>query len=166
MGSWSQSKQNVPGFYGVGTALKSFEDKNQFDKVTQLYQQSSFFRTLIANSMMSLTKSFFALTAYMQNDKRFGDFWNLIHNEFKLTQEMILKLTGFEELMENEPAGKASIKIREEIVQPLLTIQQSALMTILDAKKSGDMSEETMELYEKMVTRSLFGNINASRNSA
>jgi phosphoenolpyruvate carboxylase len=166
VGSWSQSKQNVPGFYGVGTALKSFEDKNQFDKVTQLYQQSSFFRTLIANSMMSLTKSFFALTAYMQNDKRFGDFWNLIHNEFKLTQEMILKLTGFEELMENEPAGKASIKIREEIVQPLLTIQQSALMTILDAKKSGDMSEETMQLYEKMVTRSLFGNINASRNSA
>ena len=166
VGSWSQSKQNVPGFYGVGTALKSFEDKNQFDKVTQLYQQSSFFRTLIANSMMSLTKSFFGLTAYMQNDKRFGDFWNLIHDEFKLTQEMILKLTGFEELMEGEPAGKASIKVREEIVQPLLTIQQSALMTILDAKKSGNMSEDTMELYEKMVTRSLFGNINASRNSA
>lgn len=166
VGSWSQSKQNVPGFYGVGTALKSFEDKNQFDKVTQLYQQSSFFRTLIANSMMSLTKSFFGLTAYMQNDKRFGDFWNLIHDEFKLTEEMILKLTGFEELMEGEPAGKASIKVREEIVQPLLTIQQSALMTILDAKKSGNMSEDTMELYEKMVTRSLFGNINASRNSA
>jgi len=166
VGSWSQSKQNVPGFYGVGTALKSFEDKDQFYKVTQLYKQSSFFRTLIANSMMSLTKSFFALTAYMQNDKRFGDFWNLIHDEFTLTREMILKLTGFEELMENEPAGKASIKVREEIVQPLLTIQQSALMTILDAKKSGDMSEETMELYEKMVTRSLFGNINASRNSA
>ena len=166
VGSWSQSKQNVPGFYGVGMALKSFEDKNQFDKVTQLYQQSSFFRTLIANSMMSLTKSFFGLTAYMQNDKRFGDFWNLIHDEFKLTKEMILKLTGFEELMEGEPAGKASIKVREEIVQPLLTIQQSALMTILDAKKSGNMFEDIMELYEKMVTRSLFGNINASRNSA
>ena len=102
----------------------------------------------------------------MQNDKRFGDFWNLIHDEFKLTREMILKLTGFEELMENEPAGKASIKVREEIVQPLLTIQQSALMSILDAKKSEDISEETIELYEKMVTRSLFGNINASRNSA
>ncbi len=166
VGSWSQSKQNVPGFYGVGTALKSFEDRNQFDKVTQLYKQSSFFRTLIANSMMSLTKSFFALTAYMQNDKRFGDFWNLIHDEFKLTHEMILKLTGFEELMENEPAGRASIKVREEIVQPLLTIQQSALMTILDAKKFGNMSEEILELYQKMVTRSLFGNINASRNSA
>jgi phosphoenolpyruvate carboxylase len=166
VGSWSQSKQNVPGFFGVGTALKSFEDQNKFQKVIQLYNQSSFFRTLIANSMMSLTKSFFELTAYMQNDKRFGGFWNLIHDEFILTREMILKLTGFEELMENEPAGKASIKVREEIVQPLLTIQQSALMSILDAKKTGDMSEDTMELYEKMVTRSLFGNINASRNSA
>ena len=166
VGSWSQSKQNVPGFYGVGTALKSFEERKQFKKVTQLYQQSSFFRTLIANSMMSLTKSFFALTAYMQNDKRFGDFWNLIHNEFLLSKDMILKLTGFDELMENETAGKASIKVREEIVQPLLTIQQSALMTLLDANKSGDMSEKTMELYEKMVTRSMFGNINASRNSA
>ena len=166
VGSWSQSKQNVPGFYGVGTALKYFDDKNKFDKVTQLYQRSSFFRTLIANSMMSLTKSFFGLTAYMQNDKLFGDFWNLIYSEFVLTKEMILKLTGFDELMENEPAGKASIKVREEIVQPLLTIQQSALMTIQDAKKSGDMNDETFELFEKIVTRSLFGNINASRNSA
>ena len=115
---------------------------------------------------MSLTKSFFGLTAYMQNDKRFGDFWNLIHQEYSLTKEMILKLTGFEELMENEPAGKASIKIREEIVQPLLTIQQYALMTILNSKDLESMDESTKELYEKMVTRSLFGNINASRNSA
>jgi phosphoenolpyruvate carboxylase len=166
VGSWSQSKQNVPGFYGVGTALKAFEDNNQFDKVIQLYKQSSFFRTLIANSMMSLTKSFFPLTSYMENDKRFGDFWKLIYHENLLTREMILKLTGFESLMENEIAGKASIKIREEIVQPLLTIQQSALMHILDAKNSDDTTDATTALYQKMVTRSLFGNINASRNSA
>jgi phosphoenolpyruvate carboxylase len=166
VGSWSQSKQNVPGFFGVGTALKSFAQDDQFDKVIQLYHQSSFFRTLIANSMMSLTKSFFGLTAYMQNDKRFGDFWNLIHDEYKLTKEMILKLTGYHELMESEPAGKASIKIREEIVQPLLTIQQHALMTILNTTNEAVMNEEIKDLYKKMVTRSLFGNINASRNSA
>jgi phosphoenolpyruvate carboxylase len=166
VGSWSQSKQNVPGFFGVGTALKSFAQDDQFDKVIQLYHQSSFFRTLIANSMMSLTKSFFGLTAYMENDKRFGDFWNLIHNEYKLTKEMILKLTGHQELMESEPAGKASIKIREEIVQPLLTIQQYALMTILNTTDEAIMNEEIKDLYKKMVTRSLFGNINASRNSA
>ena len=166
VGSWSQSKQNVPGFFGVGTALKSYDQDGNFNKVTKLYQQSSFFRTLIANSMMSLTKSFFGLTAYMQNDKIFGDFWNLIHNEYILTKEMILKLTGFEDLMENEPAGKASIKIREEIVQPLLTIQQYALITLQNINSEKQMDKEIKDLYEKMVTRSLFGNINASRNSA
>tara|TARA_B100000941_G_scaffold238693_1_gene181788 strand:- start:1000 stop:2118 length:1119 start_codon:yes stop_codon:yes gene_type:complete len=166
VGSWSQSKQNVPGFFGVGTALKILDQDKEFEKVIKLYQQSSFFRTLIANSMMSLTKSFFGLTAYMQNHKRFGDFWTLIHDEYILTKEMILKLTGFEELMENEPAGRASIKIREKIVQPLLTIQQYALMTILYRNDEGNMGNEVKSLYEKMVTRSLFGNINASRNSA
>ena len=166
VGSWSQSKQNVPGFFGVGTALKDFDKDGEFKKVTKLYQQSSFFRTLIANSMMSLTKSFFGLTAYMKNNKRFGDFWTLIHDEYTLTKEMILKLTGFDELMESEPAGRASIKIREEIVQPLLTIQQHALITILNNNDEGNMSDEIKSLYEKMVTRSLFGNINASRNSA
>jgi phosphoenolpyruvate carboxylase len=47
-------------------------------------------------------------------------------------------------------------------VQPLLTIQQYALLTI----QKGKMSDEVREVMEKMVTRSLFGNINASRNSA
>jgi phosphoenolpyruvate carboxylase len=134
--------------------------------VSSLYENSAFFRTLIANSMMSLTKSFFALTAHMQNDPRFGEFWNVIHDEYLLTKEMIIKLTGLNDLMENEQTGKASIKVREEIVQPLLTIQQYALMTIQESKTTGAVSEEMIALYEKMVTRSLFGNINASRNSA
>ena len=86
VGSWSQSKQNVPGFFGVGTALKSFEANGEFERVTQLYERCSFFKTLIANSMMSLTKSFFALTAHMQNDPRFGEFWNVIHDEYLLTK--------------------------------------------------------------------------------
>ena len=115
--------------------------------------------------MMSMTKSFFQLTAYMAEDKQFGAFWTLIHEEFLLTKKLVLELTGMDSLMENEKAGKASIKLREEIVQPLLTIQQFALQQIQINKANGLKNEE-MSLLEKMVTRSLFGNINASRNSA
>jgi phosphoenolpyruvate carboxylase len=165
VGSWSQLKQNVPGFFGVGSALKNYEQRGDFKKVQSLYQNSSFFRTLIANSMMSLSKSFFGLTAYMQNDPEYGEFWQMIHNEYLDTRRLLLELTGFEELMENEPSGKASIDAREAIVLPLLTIQQFALMRIreLESKNAG---EDELERYQKMVTRSLFGNINASRNSA
>ncbi|MBT8325397.1 MAG: phosphoenolpyruvate carboxylase [Winogradskyella sp.] len=166
VGSWSQLKQNVPGFYGVGTALKKYDDKGDFKKVKQLYKNSSFFRTLIENSMMSLSKSFFDLTKYMGEDPEFGEFWQLIYDEYKTTMRLILKLTGYKTLMEEEPAGKASIQVREAIVLPLLTIQQFALKKIQELEKADEVDKAQIAVYEKMVTRSLFGNINASRNSA
>ncbi|TAF70829.1 MAG: phosphoenolpyruvate carboxylase, partial [Flavobacterium sp.] len=82
VGSWSQLKQNVPGFFGVGTALKYFEDTNEWDKVNNLYKNSLFVKTLLENSMMSLAKSFFPLTAYMRKDPEFGEFWQIIYDEF------------------------------------------------------------------------------------
>ena len=165
VGSWSQLKQNVPGFYGVGSAIKQFEDDGQLKKVKELYKNSAFFRTLIGNSMMSLTKSFFNLTEYMKKDKEFGGFWEIIFEEYKLTKELLLKISGSKELMENEQAGRASIDIREKIVLPLLTIQQYALLKIQDLNELNANPKE-LKVYEKMVTRSLFGNINAARNSA
>ncbi|MDT0646587.1 phosphoenolpyruvate carboxylase [Zunongwangia sp. F260] len=165
VGSWSQLKQNVPGFFGVGTAIENYEKEGNLDKVIQLYNNSIFFRTLLENSMMSLTKSFFQLTSYMQDDKEFGEFWKLIHAEFERSKSMILRVTGYERLMENEPAGRASIEAREKIVLPLLTIQQHALRKVQELQDSEDKAA-LLEIYEKMVTRSLYGNINASRNSA
>ena len=166
VGSWSQLKQNVPGFFGVGTALKAYEDKGEFYKVEALYKNSKFFKTLLENSMMSLTKSFFDLTKYMSQDEEFGSFWNIIYNEYITTKSILLKLTGYKELMENEPSGKASIEVRESIVLPLLTIQQYALKKIQALEKEDVLDEEQIKIFEKIVTRSLFGNINASRNSA
>jgi len=166
VGSWSQLKQNVPGFYGVGAALKKYDDKGDFDLLIQLYKDSDFFKALIKNSMMALTKSFFQLTAYMAKDEEFGDFWKLIFQEYQTTKQLILKLTGYEVLMQNNPEGKASINIRESIVLPLLTIQQYALLKIQSLQKEEKIDKELIAIYERMVTRSLFGNINASRNSA
>ncbi|TYC12693.1 phosphoenolpyruvate carboxylase [Bizionia gelidisalsuginis] len=166
VGSWSQLKQNVPGFFGVGTALKCYDDAGEFEKVKQLYKTSNFFRTLIENSMMSLSKSFFDLTKYMSEDPDYGPFWSIIYEEYKISKALILKLTDFTELMQEEPIGKASINIRESIVLPLLTIQQYALKKIQELEKAEVRDEDQIQVFEKIVMRSLFGNINASRNSA
>jgi phosphoenolpyruvate carboxylase len=166
VGSWSQLKQNVPGFFGVGTAIQSFEQRGELDKVVALYNNSSFFKTLLENSMMSLSKSFFALTKYMAEDEEFGEFWTIIYNEYRLTLRLLLKITGYKELMENEPSGKASIEVRESIVLPLVTIQQYALRKIQHLQKQKTVDKEQIEVFEKIVTRTLYGIINASRNSA
>ena len=166
VGSWSQLKQNVPGFFGVGSALKHFEETNQWDKVSDLYHNSLFFKTLLENSMMSLAKSFLPLTAYMRKDPEFGEFWQIIYDEFIETERLLLKIAGHKTLMENYPDGKASIQIRERIVLPLLTIQQYALLRINELNKEEVIDQDLIKVYEKIVTRSLFGNTNASRNSA
>ncbi|MBZ4035082.1 phosphoenolpyruvate carboxylase [Flavobacterium sp. 17A] len=166
VGSWSQLKQNVPGFFGVGSALRHFEESGQWDKVSDLYHNSLFFKTLLENSMMSLAKSFLPLTAYMKNDPEFGEFWQIIYDEFSETKRLLLKIADHKTLMENYPDGIASIQIRERIVLPLLTIQQYALLRINELNKDESPNEELIKVYEKIVTRSLFGNTNASRNSA
>ncbi len=165
VGSWSQLKQNVPGFFGVGTALKKFEDDGKWEAVQELYKSSLFFRTLLENSMMSLAKSFFPLTAYMKDDAEFGPFWQIIYDEFNESKRLLLKISGDKELMENYPDSKASIAMREKIVIPLLTIQQYALLRIQELG-TDESKQALIETYQKLVTRSLFGNTNASRNSA
>jgi len=112
-----------------------------------------------------LSKSFFPLTQYLKDDPEYGEFWTLIHQEYLRSKALVLEVSGLDELMEESRAMRASIGVRERIVLPLLTIQQYALREIqtLQGQKT-DVSE--LSVYEKMVTRSLFGNINASRNSA
>lgn len=164
VGSWSQLKQNVPGFYGVGSALAEMEKRGHWEELQTLYNKSLFVKTLLENSMMSLAKSFMPLTAYMKNDPAFGEFWTIINEEFELSTRMLLKLSGHSQLMENYPDGRASVLMREKIVLPLLTIQQYALQRIRQLTNSAD--DANVAVYEKLVTRSLFGNTNASRNSA
>lgn len=157
VGSWSLVRQNVPGYYGLGTALDAYRDN--FEVVEKLFEHSAFFRCLINNSIMSMKKSYFPLTSYMQHDKKYGEFWKELRREYLLAKSYVLRLTKQEELMENEMLAKLSISTREHIVLPLLSIQQFALQQIAN-------NSEHKEIYEKMVVRCLFGNINASRNSA
>ena len=165
VGSWNQLKQNVPGFYGLGTSINYFYKNNKIKDVKLLYEEVPFFRALVSNSMMSLTKSFFELTSYMSEDEEFGEFWKIIHDEYILTKKMLLKISNFKELMENEPANKLSIQTRENVVMPLITIQQYALQIVKEIE-SGNLDNKRISVFEKIITRSLYGNINASRNSA
>jgi phosphoenolpyruvate carboxylase len=159
VGSWSQLKQNVPGYFGVGTALKSLIDEGKLEKLKNLYKEVPFFKALILNSMMSLSKSYFELTSYITKEEEFKDFWNSLFEEYKLSIETTLLISGYNILMEEEPISRNSIAIREHIVLPLLITQQYALQKI-------EENTSHKKSYEKIVERSLYGNINASRNSA
>ncbi len=162
VGSWSQLKQNVPGYYGVGTALQVLKEKGMWKEVQSLFNNIEFFKTLIDNSMMSMVKSNFAITKYIDQDPAYSAIWNNIKAEFQLTTQLYLELSNSKSLMEQDTLAKHSILLRDRIVLPLLTIQQYALCKIQEA----EITETEKTAYEKLLTRTMFGIINASRNSA
>ncbi len=172
VGAWSQMKQNIPGFYGFGFALNRLIQAGRKEELHDLYERSLFFRTLVENAMMSLRKSFFPLTQYIGEDVRFGEFWKLIYGEATDSRDRLKEITGQKRLLENSPTVRESIRIREAIVLPILTVQQFALQEVREAATSGVLPEpgtpesQRLATLEKLIVRSMPANINASRNSA
>lgn len=165
VGAWAQIKQNVTGYYGVGTALEALEKAGKFSQAKDLYNNSLYFKTLLDNCEMAMKKCYFPLTAYLSNDPKYGDLWNTIYQEYELTKRYVLQLSGRTELMGDYPVDSLSISMREKIVLPLLTIQQYAInkIRLMEEQLINSPAKET---YQKLIIRSSFGIINAGRNSA
>ncbi|RNI28294.1 phosphoenolpyruvate carboxylase [Rufibacter immobilis] len=165
VGSWSQLKQNLPGYYGVGAAMEKLEAEGQWEAIEKLYQRSLFFRTLLGNSEMAMTKCFFPLTAFLAKHPHYGPLWNMIHQEFERSKRYVLRLTGNAHLMADKPVNLLSIQMRQRIELPLLTIQQFALTNIREMEEQ-EKEVTNKPVLEKLVMRCSFGIINAERNSA
>lgn len=162
VGAWSQLKQNVPGYYGVGSALQKLEADGMLEQITAMYKRNAFFKALMDNCEMAMEKSFFPLTEFLSTHPVFGELWNKIYEEFELTRNYLLLISGKNELMDDYPVEKQSIQMRERIMLPLTTIQQYAL---IKNRESDDSSPETKKAYQKLIVRCSFGIINAGRNS-
>jgi phosphoenolpyruvate carboxylase len=161
VGAWAQMKQNIPGYYGVGAAISGLK-KSERDEVHRLYHRSLFFRTLMENSMQSLSKSNFQVTKYIAEHPQFGSFWEKLHREFVLSTAVLQELSDSKDLLSSNPISRDSIALREKIVLPLIAIQQYALKQL----ETDNLSPEQAEIYRRLVLRSMFGIINAARNAA
>ena len=162
VGSWAQMKQNVPGFYGFGSALETLKKNGKMDALKKLYKRSLFVRTLVENSMQSLMKAYYPATKYLKENPEFSTLWNMMFEEYERSINLMLEFSGEKELMNQNPVTKESIIVRERIVLPLMTIQQYALQKL----QSADLPTAEVDVYSKLVMRAMFGIINAARNSA
>jgi len=137
------------------------KESGNWDEVKELYKKSGFFKTMLDNCEMSMSKSDFRVTAYLGDDEKFGPFWKTLRDEFELTKAMLLELTGCKKLMEDYPVERKSIAIREKIVLPLVIIQHYALQCLNTCN-----DEELIKIYNKLVIRTVYGIVNAGRNLA
>lgn len=162
-GAWMQMKQNILGYYGIGSALKKLLDENPDNvaRLRQLYQSSLLFKGLLDNAMQSLAHTDFSISRHLQQDEIFGEFWQKIYGEAQLSQHLLLIISGHDQLVAGDQIKHKSIYFREQIVRPLVLIQQYAL----DALRHLESDDPQRIVYEKLVSKTLAASINASRNS-
>jgi len=158
VGAWSQMKQNVPGFYGFGSALQELFDEGLQERLAELYERSLFFRTMVENALQSLAKTRFSLTSFMANDPQFGEFWRLLESEARRTLDCFEAISGHR--VPEDRISRESIRIREQMVLPVVVIQQYAM-----AKLRGDLDEDTRATLKKLVLKTLAPTVNAGRNA-
>lgn len=164
--TWSVLKLQVPGYYGLGTALTRALEDGRAAELCRLYRQSRFFRVLLDNAAMSLTKSRLDLHAHLEQDPRFGALMARIRDETERSRTAILRVSQQPRLMANDPINRRSIEAREEIMLPLLVIVQSAYVRYLELQRQDAADTGQAEQLRKLSLKGIAAIINATRNAA
>jgi phosphoenolpyruvate carboxylase len=126
--SWAQARVMLPGWYGVGQALRSFTDPGLLREMLDAWP---FFRATVDNLEMVLSKSdmgIAALYATLVEDRTMADsIFGHIRDTWQTTQETLLTVTGQSRLLERHPGLDASIRLRLPYIEPLNLLQVEML---------------------------------------
>lgn len=152
--AWTQSRYLLPAWYAAGTAMKQYtgDDEEKLNTLRTMYEKFPFFRSLIDNLQMALAKADLLIAkeyADMIKDKTIRDrIFEQIEEEYKLTSELILSITGQTEILDNVPVIQESIRLRNPYVDPL-SYMQVQLLTELRALR--DNEEDDPELLREVL---------------
>ena len=152
--AWTQSRYLFPAWYAAGSGLQSYYQNNEekLAELRQMYDKWSFFRTMIDSLQMALAKADLHIAreyANMINDRVIADrIFGRIEQEYQLTQELLLKITGQKEILDNSPVIQESIRLRNPYVDPLSYLQVQ-LLTELRAKR--DKGEDDSALIREVL---------------
>ncbi len=126
--SWMQSRFNLPGWYSLGSGLAVIPDKSLLQ---EMYAGWPFFKTLLANTEMSLLKADMDISALyvdlVPDKKLANEIFSSIRDEYGRTREAVLYISGHSTLLEHEPATRQAVQLRNPYVDPLNYIQVETL---------------------------------------
>jgi phosphoenolpyruvate carboxylase len=163
---WAQSRQTLPAWYGLGTAMQTWAQRpNGLQELKEMYQTWPYFRAVLSNVQMTLLKS------EMKIAKEYASLWSdhikaekiygMISREHQTTKEMVLAICEIDELMEETPVQALSMRRRDPYLDPLNHIQIHLLKRFHDES----LSEETREQWLKPLLRSINAIASGMRNT-
>ncbi|MCP3033283.1 phosphoenolpyruvate carboxylase [Halobacillus sp. A1] len=144
--AWTQNRQLIPAWYASGTGLAEYADRSDenLSHLQQMYEKWPFFRSTVDNLQMALTKADIQTAkeyTTLANDAEMGErIFNNIVEEYDKTKDILLKITGDEELLDHQPTIQESVRLRNPYVDPLNFLQVELIkeLRLLDETGTND----------------------------